>query len=126
MKITLGRKEGRNLDTRRPNTATAEDVATIARQAFKNPLIAKISSMKTYTMRTHNAAPRDYPLVSNDRLLAKNLPIAGAKTGFTNMAGRCIVALFKDQKAEHMVVVLNTAQHFKAAEKIYRWANKMF
>jgi D-alanyl-D-alanine carboxypeptidase len=126
MKITLGRKDGRNLDARRPNIATAEDVAKIAKQAFKNPLIARISSMKTYTMRTRNVVPRDYPLVSNDRLLTKNLPVAGAKTGFTNMAGKCIVALFKDEKAEHMVVVLNSAQHFKAAEKIYRWASRTF
>jgi D-alanyl-D-alanine carboxypeptidase len=126
MKLTLGRKEGRNLDTRWPNTATAEDVAIIARQAFKNPLIARIASMKTYTMHTRNGVPRDYHVVSNDRLLTKNLPIAGAKTGFTNKAGKCIVAWFKDQKAEHMVVVLNTAQHFKAAEKIYRWASRMF
>jgi len=126
MKMTLGRKEGRNLDARRPNTATAEDVALIAKHAFNNPLIAQISSTKTHTMRTRNAVPRDYRLISNDRLLTKNLPIAGAKTGFTNMAGKCIVALFKDQKTEHMVVVLNTAQHFKAAEKIYRWACRMF
>jgi D-alanyl-D-alanine carboxypeptidase len=123
MKITLGSKEGRNLEARRPNTASAKDVALIAREAFKHPLIRQIAAMKTYTMRTHNAIPRDYVLASNDKLLAKNLPVAGAKTGFTNAAGRCIVALFKDQKKEHVVVVLNSPQHFKAAEKIYRWAS---
>ncbi|MGO9566383.1 MAG: D-alanyl-D-alanine carboxypeptidase family protein [Desulfomonilaceae bacterium] len=123
MKITLGRKDGRDLEARRPNTASAKDVALIAREAFKHPLIRKIAAMKTYTMQTRNATPRDYPLASNDKLLAKNLPVAGAKTGFTNAAGRCIVALFKDQKKEHVVVVLNTLHHFKAAEKIYRWAS---
>ncbi len=126
MKITLGRKDGRNLDTRRPNLASAEDVAIIARHAFRNPTISSISSMRTYTMQTKNPVPRDYPIHSNDRLLAKNLPIAGAKTGFTNMAGKCIVALFKDDKKEHMVVVLNTNRHFQAAERIYRWACKVF
>jgi hypothetical protein len=40
------------------------------------------------------------------------------------MAGRCIVALFKSPTKEHMVVVLNSRKHFKAAEKIYRWANR--
>ena len=75
-------------------------------------------------MRTRNPVPRDYNVANNDRLLYKNLPIAGAKTGFTNKAGRCIVALFKDQQKEHMIVVLNSPQHFKAAEKIYRWACK--
>jgi len=123
MKITLGRKDGRDLEARRPNIASAKDVALIAREAFRHPLIRKIAAMKTYTMQTRNATPRDYPLASNDKLLAKNLPVAGAKTGFTNAAGRCIVALFKDEKKEHVVVVLNTPQHFKAAEKIYRWAS---
>lgn len=123
MRITLGRKDGRNLEARRPNTASAKDVALIARQAFKHPLIRKIAAMKTYTMQTRNATARDYPLASNDKLLAKNLPVAGAKTGFTNAAGRCIVALFKDEKKEHVVVVLNSQEHFKAAEKIYRWAS---
>jgi len=124
MKFLLGRKEGRSLASRKPNTATAQEVAVIAMEAFKYPLIREISSMKTYSMRTHNQPARTYPLASNDRLLHRNLPIAGAKTGYTGMAGKCIVALFKDQKSDYIVVVLNTPQHFKAAEKIYRWACK--
>jgi D-alanyl-D-alanine carboxypeptidase len=126
MKIIIGRKDGRDLETRRSNTASAEDVATIARNAFSNPLISEISSTRIYTMRTQNAAPKEYHLVSNDRLLAKHLPIIGAKTGFTYRAGRCIVALFKDHKAERMVVVLNTPHHFRAAEKLYRWTSRAF
>ena len=123
-KFILGRKDGRELPSKKPNISTAQDVALIADNAFKYPLIAQISSMKKYTMTTLNEKSRDYPLFSNDRLLDKNLPVAGAKTGFTNMAGKCIVALFKSDEKEHLVVVLNTAQHFKAAEKIYRWAAK--
>lgn len=123
-KLILGRKDGRELPARKPNISTAQDVAMIADHAFKYPLIAQISSMKKYTMSTLNEKSKDYRLFSNDRLLDKNLPVAGAKTGFTNMAGKCIVALFKNEDKEHLVVVLNTAQHFKAAEKIYRWAAK--
>ena len=82
--------------------------------------------MKTYTMRTRNQRPRNYVLASNDKLLRKDLPLAGAKTGYTNMAGRCIVARFKNEKRDYLVVVLNTAHHFKAAEKIYRWVCKTF
>lgn len=123
-KTTLGRKDGQYLEARKANTASAEDVAVIARAAFKNPLISKISSTRTYTMKTRNFITREYALVSNDKLLAKNLPLVGAKTGFTNLAGRCIVALFKDKEKEHMVVVLNSPNHFKAAERVYRWAKK--
>ncbi len=123
MKIALGRKGGRCLEARRSNTASAEDVALIAREAFRHPIIRKIAAMRNFTMRTHNAIPHDYVLRSNDKLLAKNLPVAGAKTGYTNAAGRCIVALFKDKNKERVVVVLNTPHHFKAAERIYRWAS---
>ncbi len=123
MRITLGRKGGRCLEARRSNTASAEDVALIAREAFRHPIIRKIAAMRTFTMRTRNAIPHDFVLRSNDRLLARNLPVAGAKTGYTNAAGRCIVALFKDQNKERVIVVLNTPHHFQAAEKIYRWAS---
>ena len=125
-KIVLGRKDGRELLGKKPNVATAEDVASLASHAFDYPLIAEISSTKTYVMKSLNPRPHEYHLVSNDKLLRTNLPVAGAKTGFTNMAGKCIVALFKDNNKEHLVVVLNTPQHFKAAEKIYRWASKTF
>jgi len=124
MKMALGRKNGRTMEARKPNTASAEDVAKIARHAFEYPLIRSIAQMKTYTMRTRNPVPRDYRLANNDKLLHKNLPIEGAKTGYTNKAGRCIVAMFKDNQKEHVVVVLNSPHHFRAAEKIYRWACK--
>ena len=124
MKMALGRKNGRTLEARNPNTASAEDVAKIARHAFEYPLIRSIAQMKTYNMRTRNPVPRDYRLANNDKLLHKNLPIEGAKTGYTNRAGRCIVAMFKDHQKEHVIVVLNSPHHFRAAEKIYRWACK--
>ncbi len=126
LKIVLGKKDGRVLEARKPNTASAENVALIARQAFRNKLIAGITSMRTHTMRTKNFIAKDYQLFSNDKLLTRNLPVAGAKTGYTNMAGKCIVALFKHENREHMVVVLNTTHHFKAAERIYRWACRVF
>ncbi|MDQ7784964.1 MAG: serine hydrolase [Desulfomonilaceae bacterium] len=124
--MILGRTGGRDLSARKPNTASARDVAVIAQHAFQYPLIREIATTKHHTMRTRNERPRTYNLVTNDKLLSRKLPVAGAKTGFTNLAGRCIVALFKDRDREHMVVVLNTPSHFKAAEKIYRWASSTF
>jgi len=124
--VILGRKDGRTLAARKANTATARDVALIARYAFQYPLIKEILSTKSYAMRSHNDKPRTYQLANNDRLLYGKLPIEGAKTGFTNKAGKCIVALFKKENREHMVVVLNTQKHFNAAEKIYRWASEAF
>lgn len=122
--VTIGKKSGRALEVKHPNLAAAQDVAKIAEKAFTYPLIREITSKKTYVMRTSNLVPREYRLASNIRLLHGNLPVAGAKTGYTDKAGRCIVALFKDEKAEHMVIVLNTPKHFKAAERLYYWAKK--
>lgn len=122
MKLVLGRRDGKTLEATKPNVASAKDVALIARHAFKYPLISEITSTKTCTVTTRNEIPRKYRLASNIKLLYGNLPIVGAKTGFTNMAGRCIVAHFKDEAKDQLVVVLNTRRHFKAAENIYRWA----
>jgi D-alanyl-D-alanine carboxypeptidase len=124
MKLTLGRKAGRTFEATKANVASAKDVAIIAQAAFKYPLISRITSTKTRVITTQNLVQRTYHLNSTIKLLNGNLPVAGAKTGFTNMAGRCIVALFKEHGHEHMVVVLNSQKHFKAAEKIYRWASQ--
>jgi D-alanyl-D-alanine carboxypeptidase len=127
-RVTLGRMNGRTVVNKRPNVATAEDVARIARHAFGYSLIRRIAGMKRYTMVSRNKRVRKYPLRTNDKLLSRPLPVAGAKTGYTDLAGKCIVALFKDAKKakDYMVVVLNTRNHFRAAERIYRWACKSF
>ncbi len=122
----LGRKDGRELLSKHPNVASAQDVALIAKRAFEYPHIRRISKMKPYKFKTRNKRPRTYVLRTNDRLLHRPLPVEGAKTGYTNLAGRCIVALFKDDKRDYTVVVLNTKKHFKEAEKIYRWVCKTF
>ncbi len=124
LKITLGRKDGRTLEATKPNVASAKDVTVIARAAFGYPLISEISSTKVHKIVTRNDTPRTYHLVSTIKLLNRKLPLAGAKTGFTNLAGRCIVALFKDHHKETVVVVLNSPRHFKAAENLYRWISK--
>lgn len=126
MTITLGRKNGRVLAAKHPNVASAEDVALIAKRAFEYPHIRRISSMKTHRFKTRNKRPRRYLLRTNDKLLHRKLPVAGAKTGYTNLAGRCIVAHFKDEKRDYTVVVLNTKRHFREAEKIFKWACKTF
>jgi len=126
MRVTLGRKDGKALESKNLNAASAEEVALIAKHAFDYPAIRQIVGAKTYAMKTVNSRPKTYRLKSNDRLLFEPVPLAGAKTGFTNKAGKCIVALFNDNAKDYLVVVLNSPQHFKAAEKIYRWASSAF
>ncbi|MFH0822289.1 MAG: serine hydrolase [Pseudomonadota bacterium] len=121
-KVSLGRKGGTTYSGRRYNSATAKGVALIARHAMNYPLIGEISNTRHYVMQARNKRGRKYTVLSTDRLLHRPLPVAVAKTGFTNHAGRCIVALFKNEDKEHVVVVLNSPQHFKVAERIYRWA----
>lgn len=126
MTKSLGRKNGRELRSKHPNVATAQDVALIAKRAFQYPHIRRISSMKSYKFKTRNKKPRTYVLKTNDKLLHRRLPVAGAKTGYTNLAGRCIVAQFKDDERDYTVVVLNTKRHFREAEKLFKWICKTF
>ena len=125
VKIITGRKDSQEFTARRSNVASARDVALIAQKAFQYPTISEISTLRSYTFKTLNPKPRTYSLRTNDRLLGTRLPVSGAKTGYTDAAGRCIVARFQNATANYMVVVLNTSHHFSAAEKIYRWASSM-
>lgn len=125
VKIITGRKDSQEFTARRSNVASARDVALIAQKAFQYPTISGISTLRSYTFKTLNPKPRTYSLRTNDRLLGTRLPVSGAKTGYTDAAGRCIVARFQNETVNYMVVVLNTSHHFSAAEKIYRWASSM-
>ncbi|MFC1836633.1 D-alanyl-D-alanine carboxypeptidase family protein [Thermodesulfobacteriota bacterium] len=126
LRLGLGRKAGRSLVTKKSNVASAQDVATIARHAFSYPLIREISRMKSHIMKPRNSKKRKYVLRTNDRLLSRQLPVDGAKTGYTDLAGRCIVARFKDEDGDYIVVVLNSRRHFNTAEKVYKWACETF
>ncbi|MEG2086492.1 MAG: D-alanyl-D-alanine carboxypeptidase family protein [Clostridia bacterium] len=90
--------------------STAKDMALITAEALKNPLFAKIVSTKSISIYSVNGNR----LILNKNKLLKQMPDAiGVKTGFTKMAGRCLVAAAKKNGMTFISVVLNCAPMFE-------------
>ena len=80
------------LDDDTENYSTAYDLALISRYAKTNDSLAKIMATKSITV---NFGKTPKYLANTNRLLSTYVYCDGGKTGFTNMANRCLVATAK-------------------------------
>jgi D-alanyl-D-alanine carboxypeptidase (penicillin-binding protein 5/6) len=84
--------------------STARDLSLIARAAYANPVIRSIVSMPQYVFRFSNGRTRE---LENTNKLLKQFPYCnGMKTGYTEAAGRCLIASAARPGREIIVVVL--------------------
>ena len=85
------------------NVSTAADVARMLHAAAHEPLIAEITTTRSYEFRTERRA---HALRNTDRLLYGNYEIMGGKTGFINEAGYCFTTWVRSQGRDLIAVVL--------------------
>lgn len=104
------------------NVSTAKEMAQIARTAFTNKIIRMISLKKTYVLKGEKG--HLYPVRTTNKLLRDDLPLYGAKTGFTNRAGHCLASEFRQGKNSLLIVVLGSPNHFRDTRLVYRIALK--
>ncbi len=84
--------------------STAYDMAIIAKYALNNPIIAKLVSTQFYTMTFLDGKTKQ--LKNTNPLLSFYEGISGMKTGYTGLAGKCLVASAKRDNLEIIVVTL--------------------
>jgi len=84
--------------------STAYDMAIISRYALKNPIISQIVSTRYYTMHFLDGKTKE--LKNTNPLLSFYEGISGMKTGYTGMAGKCLVATAKRNDLNIIVVTL--------------------
>lgn len=84
--------------------STAYDMAIITRYALKNETIKKLVSTSTYTMKFKNGKTKQ--LSNTNPLLSFYPGISGVKTGYTGLAGKCLVASAKQNNLEIISVTL--------------------
>lgn len=85
------------------NVATASDVARMLHAAANEPLIAEITTTRSYDFRTER---RRHAIHNTDRLLYGRYEILGGKTGFIIEAGYCFATWVRTQGRELIAVVL--------------------
>ena len=108
------------------NAASAWDVARMANAAFANPLVKSFISMPTATVYSANRTIV-HNLVNTDEIIGRD-GIIGGKTGFTDEAGQCLVALVhnKAENKNFIYVILGAQDRFTAMEKLITWINASY
>ena len=102
--------------------STARDLATIARVAYANPTIRSIVCLPQLMFRYANGRTRE---LENTNKLLKRLPYCnGMKTGYTEAAGKCLIASGTNQGKDIIVVVLGDSHSgvWRDAGNLLAWA----
>ncbi|MGE4425195.1 MAG: D-alanyl-D-alanine carboxypeptidase family protein [Solirubrobacteraceae bacterium] len=100
------------------NRSCAEDLAVLARVALDRPRIAKVAGTYRVVRRIPDKQKR-VELYNHNPLLREGYRGAiGLKTGFTNAAGRCIVAVAERDGRRLAVVLLHSPDPGKQATSL--------
>ena len=105
----------------RGNRSCAADLATLAMRAMNEPRIAAIAR-KSYA-RVWPGSGRKLTLYTTNHLVRDHYPGAiGLKTGYTNPAGFCLVAVVERGSRRIAVVLLGSKDSFSDARRVAREA----
>ena len=86
--------------------STAEDLALLGETVMKNPLIASLAA--TVEMRITTAdRSRTFRFENKNELIGRYQGSIGVKTGFTEKAGQCLVAVAERHGSRVLLVLLN-------------------
>jgi D-alanyl-D-alanine carboxypeptidase (penicillin-binding protein 5/6) len=102
--------------------STARDLSTIARVAYANPIIRSIVCLPQLNFRYANGRMRE---LENTNHLLKQLPYCnGMKTGYTEAAGKCLIASGSNGGKNIIVVVLGDSHSgvWRDAGNLLAWA----
>ncbi len=102
----------------RGNHSCAPDLATLARAVLREPRLARIVRRRSAVMRFPIKGHKIY-LYNNNPLLRAGYPgTTGVKTGYTDAAGRCLVATARHGKIRLGVVLLDSPDPGKQAMRL--------
>ncbi len=96
--------------------STASDLSVIANVALKTPQITVWAEMQNYTMQSKSG--KNYSFVTSNMLLGRVKGADGLKTGYTQAAGKCLIAHAKRGSREVLLVLLNAPDRWWDADSL--------
>lgn len=111
--------------------STAYDMSVIGRKAFSIPWILKTVGLTNTTAETVSGVK--LPVSNRNKIIFENQPVydktcLGGKTGFTDQAGKCLVAIYNRNGKKIIGVVMKSVydqadtQVFKDMNAIINWS----
>ena len=105
--------------------SSAKDVALLTAAVLKNSLISKI--VATYGITLIDATGKKFYSVKNvNQFLGYLYGADGVKTGFTELAGECLVASVSRDGHRVISVVLKNTDRFSDSAMLLEWAYRNF
>ncbi len=96
--------------------STANDLIAIAVAANNQPKIKVWTDMKSFSIQSK--AGKSYNFVTSNLLLGRVEGVDGLKTGFTQKAGKCLIAHGTRNKKEIYLVMLNAPDRWWKADEL--------
>ena len=105
--------------------SSARDIALLTAIVLKNPLISKI--VTTYGITLNNATGKKfYPVKNVNQFLGYLYGADGVKTGYTELAGECLVASVSRNGHRVISVVLKSADRFSDSAMLLEWVYRSY
>ncbi len=95
---------------------TAKELAIIAAEALRHPILRPIFSAKRYTAKTSCA---DRTFVNHNKLLFQCAEAVGMKTGFTKASGRCLVGAAEQDGLTLITVTLDAPNDWQDHRSLF-------
>lgn len=108
------------------NISTAYDLTLLARYAYGKSFIRRAVIKKELEISSINEVLK-HQLKSTNELLDSYLPVLGLKTGTTDTAGECLIAIIENPEGNDiMTIVLNSPSRYKETKVLADWALRTY
>ncbi|HUW24393.1 MAG TPA: D-alanyl-D-alanine carboxypeptidase family protein [Patescibacteria group bacterium] len=100
--------------------STARDLARLTQEAVKNPIFVRIVSTSAVAVSDVSGEINHF-LKNTNELVGKLEGVKGVKTGWTQNAGECLIALTERNGEKVVTVVLGSQDRFGETQKLIEW-----
>ncbi len=108
------------------NYSTAYDLAILGRYAYGKNFIRKAAIIKEMEVSSTNGK-LTHKLKSTNDLLGSYLKVLGLKTGTTDLAGQCLVAIIENSQGNDILtVVLGSPSRYNETKLLADWVFRTF
>lgn len=108
------------------NVSSVWDIGQITKYTLKQNLIWDILHTASIDLPSDNGF--NHHLTNTNKLLGKAPEMIGGKTGYTEEAGGCMIAVIQmpEKNSKIILVILGTDDRFKETEKLIEWVTKAY
>ncbi len=108
------------------NYSTAYDLAILARYAYGKSFVRKAAVIKEMEISSTNGK-LNHKLETTNDLLGSYLKVLGLKTGTTDLAGQCLIAIIEnDSGNDILTVMLNSPSRYSETKLLADWVFRTF